>query len=63
MKIVIISIGKAQCPNCKKVTDWFVDYWRDDDDIKIPIGVECGECGHPLTDEEFEKIILKEESK
>ena len=59
MKIVIISIGKALCPNCKKVTDWFIDYYRDDDGIKLPIGVECGECHHPLTDEEFEQVVQK----
>lgn len=56
MKIVIISVGKALCPKCNKVTDWFVDYYRDDDGVKLPMGVECGECGHNLSDEEFDLI-------
>ena len=60
VKIVILSIGKALCPNCHKVTDWYVDFYRDDDGIKLPIGVECGECSHPLTDDEFDQIVRKE---
>jgi len=60
VKIVIISCGQALCPNCHKTTDWYVDYWRDDDGIKLPIGVECGECDHQLSDDEFELIRIKE---
>jgi len=63
MKIVILSIGRALCPNCNKVTDWFVDYYRDDDGVKLPVGVECGMCHHQLTDEEFEEIVQKEGGK
>ena len=56
MKIVILSIGKGSCPNCGEITDFFCDYYRDEDGVKLPYGVECGTCGAHFSDEEFEKI-------
>ena len=58
MKIIILSIGKGSCPNCGEITDFFQDYYRDDDGIKLPQGVECETCGANFSDEEWENIIL-----
>jgi len=56
MKIVILSVGQGSCPICNEITDFYQDYYRDDDGIKLPYGFECGNCGSWFTDKEFENI-------
>ena len=57
MKIIILPIGYGKCPKCKVDTDFFADFYRDDDGVKWPMGVNCGNCDEWFSDEEFSKII------
>ena len=56
MKIVILSLGIYPCPNCHRKSNFYVDYYRGEDGVKLPNGVECGGCGNHFSDEEFEAM-------
>jgi hypothetical protein len=58
MKIIILSIGKGNCPKCNQLSDFFCDYRRDEDGVKLPHGYICGNCDSWFDEEEIEKILV-----
>lgn len=59
MKIIVLH-WHGVCPHCGKPSCIYSEFHRDEDGVKQPIGFCCGSCYSFITNEEFEKIKLKD---